>query len=328
MTLTYIRDPIFNDLEKRIAVMNVCKPSQPFEQRHPADCLSKLSIPTPYSNLIERIKYLLIKCLKSLREAWSCLYALCRTYDRIPQANPQLPFTSAVTRPPPLIPTKEKISTYPGDINNSLEAYHNIPMKQLTIHFPSNPQVDLHIYKRDLFASGAEVIVNAANTHLGGGGGIDGLIHRRGGPGYQREHQELQLQFQGRYTQGYAALIGSGDLSQRGIKKVIVVAAPDYRVEKDTHRIESQLYSCYYNSLCLAEEQGARSIALPSLGTGIFTFPKDRSAQISLRAVNDFLAYRQSSNLQIISIHFLPNEADINTLDYYKTACLGSLSFA
>jgi O-acetyl-ADP-ribose deacetylase (regulator of RNase III) len=171
---------------------------------------------------------------------------------------------------------------------------------------------------QDLFASEAQVIVNAANSHLGGGG-IDGLIHRRGGAIYREQHEKLQTVFKKKYPLGYASMIESGNLINNTIKnsnsedivspieKVIVVAGPQGETSSEK---ENQLYSCYYNALVLAHSKDIKSIAFPSVSTGIFSFPKDVAAAVSLRAIHDFINKHPETSLKTISIHFLKTEDD------------------
>lgn len=118
----------------------------------------------------------------------------------------------------------------------------------------------------------------------------------------------MQKQYRGKYTEGYAAIINSGSLKAKGIHHVIVVAGP--QGPRSNSQKENQLYSCYYNSLVLAHEQGKTSIAFPSISTGIYKFPKDRAAAISLKAVSDFIKQHPTSHLTQISIHFLGKESD------------------
>ena len=80
---------------------------------------------------------------------------------------------------------------------------------------------------------------------------------------------------------------------------------------------ETELYSCYFNALILTEEQKKKSIAFPSISTGIYGFPKERAAAISLKAICDFVEKFPNSSLKTISIHYLPNEP-IAELEMYR----------
>ena len=213
------------------------------------------------------------------------------------------------------------------------------PVDHLIMTWKEHKDVHITIRKQNIFESDAQVIVNAANTHLGGGVGIDGAIHTNGGESYATEHGKLRTGYKGAYPQGFAAIIPSGDLAEgpKAIQKVIVVAAPkgDSKATAEggdlllAHNKEDALYSCYLNSLLLAEEQGHTSIAFPSLGTGEFKYPVEEAAPIALKAIHDFLESRKNppfreANIKTISIHFLPTEEDEVTLQPYIDACSGS----
>jgi len=208
-----------------------------------------------------------------------------------------------------------KVHPYPGDLSQD-------EVKEITASFEGNdrlkiafknfPSFSVTIRNKDIFESQAKVIVNAANTHLGGGAGIDDAIHRKGGGSYKKAHRRLKDKYQGNYTPGFAELITSGEISGRyGIDSVIVVAGPQGPLTNQ--KKESQLYSCYFNSLVLAHSQKKTSIAFPSISTGIFNFPKDRAAAISLRALQDFISKHPDSQLKTISIHFLRGQHELKT---------------
>jgi len=183
---------------------------------------------------------------------------------------------------------------------------------KLEIKFPDRVNVDISIRREDIFNSKADIIVNAANTHLGGGGGIDGAIHKKGGIKYANEHKKLQELYNENYKKGYAALIGGGDIKDL---EIIVVAGPS---GKSTDTKKDQLYSCYCNSLLLAHLQNKKSIAFPSISTGIFGYPKEEAAKISLQAIHDFLEQYEKTSVKTISIHFTPEEYPEKSIDFYK----------
>jgi O-acetyl-ADP-ribose deacetylase (regulator of RNase III) len=227
---------------------------------------------------------------------------------------------------PPVVPDSPKfdatsievVENYTGDL--SFEQKKNLLVQfanddTLSITFEQAPNILVTIRKQDLFNSGAKVIVNAANTHLGGGGAIDGAIHKIGGPAYAKAHQDLRALYHGQYTQGYAAMISSGNLAaNNAIENVIVVAGPQGGT---TPKKENELYSCYYNSLKLADQAKKESLAFPSIGTGVFQFPPKRAAAISLKALYDFITEHPQTSVQRISIHFLPSEPR-EKLEMYK----------
>lgn len=205
----------------------------------------------------------------------------------------------------------ESVIPYPGDLVQPGFA----PKREgNSLQININPTFNVTIRNQDIFVSGANVIVNAANTHLGGGGGIDGLIHDRGGESYATAHRELQTKYNSSYVEGHASIIQSGMLKDKYvIERVIVVAGPQ---GESTQEKENQLYSCYYNSLLLAHSNMIKSIAFPAISTGIFGFPMDRAAHISLRAISDFIKYHPDSTVKTISIHFLSDDG----LGYYSEA--------
>jgi O-acetyl-ADP-ribose deacetylase (regulator of RNase III) len=226
---------------------------------------------------------------------------------------------------PKIIQTENSkiVRSYPGDLTeqekSNMEAVF-IDDNTLKIVFKQFPDFNVTIRRQDIFSSGAEVIVNAANSHLGGGGGIDGAIHAKGGKEYAEEHRELQKEYHANYVLGHAAGIGSGLLKEKyNIDNVIVVAGPqgDSNFEK-----ESQLYSCGYNSLDLADSQGRSRYASPSISTGIYGFPRDRAANIRLRGIYDFIVDHSDSPTKNISIHFLPSEPK-DFLEDYQKAIMG-----
>lgn len=222
------------------------------------------------------------------------------------------------------IPLKNEIAFFPGTLTPSEKIGLSsgfIDDHTLAILFQKYPEIAFTIRQQDLFLSGAQVIVNAANIRLEGGGGIDGAIHKNGGDEYARAHHELQTLYQGKYIEGHAAMISSGALkATHKIDNVIVVAGPrgpDINPDK-----EQALYSCYFNALALAAEQGKASIAFPSISTGIFQFPKNRAIAIALKAVKDFLDAYPETTLKTISIHHSPN-GPIADLELYLNELKG-----
>lgn len=132
----------------------------------------------------------------------------------------------------------------------------------------------LKLVEGDITTIVADAIVNAANAALRGGGGVDGAIHRAGGPSIMAECRRI-----GSCPTGSAVVTGAGDLPARF---VIHAAAPVWR---GGDRGEPELLaSAYERSFELAAERGAASIALPSLGTGAYGYPLDQAAPIALAA--------------------------------------------
>jgi O-acetyl-ADP-ribose deacetylase (regulator of RNase III) len=135
----------------------------------------------------------------------------------------------------------------------------------------------------DITEQETEAIVNAANSGLMGGGGVDGAIHRAGGPQILAECKEI-LARQGPLPTGRAVITSGGRLKAR---YVIHTVGP---VWSGGNRNEDELLrSAYRSSLALASERGIRSISFPSISTGIYSFPVDRAARLALREVRDFV---------------------------------------
>lgn len=146
----------------------------------------------------------------------------------------------------------------------------------------------LEVIEGDITKQNVDAIVNAANSSLLGGGGVDGAIHRAAGPALLETCRKI-----GGCPTGEARITPGFNLSARF---VIHTVGPVWwggdRNEDDL------LASCYRNSLALAEANGLRTIAFPSISTGAYGFPMDRAAQIAVREIRSHLS--QSSGLEKI----------------------------
>lgn len=148
----------------------------------------------------------------------------------------------------------------------------------------------IELHQGDITLQEVDAIVNAANSRLAGGGGVDGAIHRRGGP-------EIMRDTDSRYPDGCPT--GSAVISTGGklpAKHVIHAVGP---VWGGGQRGEADLLAnAYRRCLELAVEHGCRSIALPALSTGAYRFPMDQAARIALSTAIDFL--RQHGQPELI----------------------------
>ncbi len=141
------------------------------------------------------------------------------------------------------------------------------------------PSEKISIVPGDITKQKVDAIVNAANTTLLGGGGVDGALHRSAGPQLLAECRTLGgcPTGQARITEGY----------NLPAKWVIHTVGPVWRDGK--HREDELLASCYRNSLALAEQHGIKTIAFPAISTGAYGFPLERAARIAIREAREFL---------------------------------------
>src|SRR6187551_3762686 len=141
----------------------------------------------------------------------------------------------------------------------------------------------IELIKGDITRIKADAIVNAANSSLMGGGGVDGAIHRAGGAAILEECRKI-IAKQGSCKTGEAVITTAGNLPG---KFVIHTVGPVWNNGKKNE--EGLLASCYQNSLKLAVKHNLSSIALPNIGTGIYGYPKEQAAKIAINTVTKFL---------------------------------------
>jgi O-acetyl-ADP-ribose deacetylase (regulator of RNase III) len=137
----------------------------------------------------------------------------------------------------------------------------------------------------DITKEAVDAIVNAANGSLMGGGGVDGAIHRAGGPQIKKECEEIRAaQYPAGLPTGRAVITTAGKMAA---KHVIHTVGPVYGSGgADKARL---LADCYRNSLTLAAEQGIETVAFPAISAGIYGYPLDEAASVSSRAIEGFL---------------------------------------
>jgi len=128
-----------------------------------------------------------------------------------------------------------------------------------------------------------DAIVNAANSSLLGGGGVDGAIHRAGGPAILEECKKIRAK-QGGCDTGQAVITTAGNLPS---KFVVHTVGPIWSGGKRNE--EELLANAYRNSLRLAKEKGAKTIAFPNVSTGVYGFPKEKAAEIAMRVVREYI---------------------------------------
>lgn len=138
------------------------------------------------------------------------------------------------------------------------------------------------VLQSDITTVEVDAIVNAANTSLLGGGGVDGAIHRKGGKAILEECIAIRNK-QGGCETGEAVITTAGNLPA---KYVIHTVGPVWNGDKEEK--QQLLAKCYMNSLQLAEKYQLKTIAFPNISTGIYHFPKDKAAKIAFETVKNF----------------------------------------
>jgi len=172
------------------------------------------------------------------------------------------------------------------------------------ISHPKNNKIK--ILQGDITKMQVDAIVNAANSSLLGGGGVDGAIHRAGGKAILDECMKIREQ-QGVCAVGEAVITTAGNLPA---KFVIHTVGP---VWKNGQMGESELLAnAYRNSLQLAVDHKIESIAFPNISTGVYHFPKDKAAQIAISTVLNFLE-SEASIKEVIFVCF-----DAENFELYK----------
>lgn len=140
--------------------------------------------------------------------------------------------------------------------------------------------VELVLVRGDITEQEVDAVVNAANSSLLGGGGVDGAIHRKGGPAILAACRELRASRYGKgLATGQAVATTGGNLAARW---VIHTVGPVWSAQHDRSEL---LASCYRESLRVADELGARTVAFPAISTGIFGWPIDDGARIAIETV-------------------------------------------
>jgi O-acetyl-ADP-ribose deacetylase (regulator of RNase III) len=158
----------------------------------------------------------------------------------------------------------------------------------------------------DITAQEVDAIVNAANASLLGGGGVDGAIHRRGGPAILEECRRI---ISDRYPDGlptgHAVATTGGNLPARW---VIHTVGPVYAKREDRSHL---LAGCHARSLAIADELGARTVAFPAISTGVYGYPVELAAPVAIDAVLHAAA-------NVDEVRFVLYDAD--THDAFRTA--------
>ena len=170
-------------------------------------------------------------------------------------------------------------------------------------------QAKLRIIQGDITRQATDAIVNAANSSLMGGGGVDGAIHRAGGLTILEECKQIVAR-QGRLPTGKAVITTGGNLKA---KYVIHTVGPIWH---GGNKGEPELLaSAYQQSLKIAAEKNINSLSFPSISTGAYGYPVDQASEIALDAVITFLSQSTTSLREVVFVLF-----DSRTLGVYSSA--------
>lgn len=164
----------------------------------------------------------------------------------------------------------------------------------------------------DITKEAVDVIVNAANGTLMGGGGVDGAIHRAGGPAILEQCREIRrVKFPDGLPTGQAVVTTAGRMPA---KHVIHTVGPVYGRGGEA---KSQLLAaCYANSLALAVENGLRSIAFPAISTGVYGYPMNEAAIVSSTTIEQYLQGEETIE-EVRLLFFAPSDAEV-FLEYQR----------
>ena len=158
----------------------------------------------------------------------------------------------------------------------------------------------LSLVQGDITVQEVDGIVNAANSQLAGGGGVDGAIHRAGGPKIMAECRKI-----GGCPTGQAVITTSGNLPA---KKVIHTVGPIYGRRSNSAEL---LSSCYANSIRLAQEHGLRSLAFPSISTGVYGYPVDEAAEVAIGTIIRELKKHPQAFDEVRMVLFSKDDLDV-----------------
>ncbi len=138
----------------------------------------------------------------------------------------------------------------------------------------------------DITKEDVDAIVNAANSTLMGGGGVDGAIHRAGGAEILKQCKEIRrTQYPQGLPTGEAVITSAGKMAARYVIHTVGPVFGGGGKEK-----ADQLAACYRNSLALASKKGLKTVAFPAISTGVYGYPLDQAAQVCSKAIQDSLA--------------------------------------
>ncbi len=160
----------------------------------------------------------------------------------------------------------------------------------------------LALAQGDITKLPVDAMGNAANSQLGGGGGVDGAIHRAGGPSILRELDQIRARTGGCPT-GSAVVTSAGNLPARFVLHAV---GPVYRDGR--HGEPELLAACYRTCLELAEQRGCQTVSFPSISTGVYGYPVEEAAEVAIGSICEFLR-RPGCSIQRVTLVLFGAEA-------------------
>jgi O-acetyl-ADP-ribose deacetylase len=175
----------------------------------------------------------------------------------------------------------------------------------MDLQFPNGKM--LRLVRGDITVIRVDAIVNAANSGLHGGGGVDGAIHRAGGPAIMKDLDEIRAR-QGGCPTGSAVATGAGALPAQYVFHAV---GPIYGDGK--HREEELLRSCYETCLALGEDRGVRTISFPAISAGAYGYPMREAARIALAATTAHLARHETGIREVLFVLATTEAYDVHS---------------
>lgn len=164
----------------------------------------------------------------------------------------------------------------------------------------------IKVKRGDITTEKVDAVVNAANSTLLGGGGVDGAIHRRGGSAILEECREIRkTKYPDGLPAGEAVMTTGGEMPA---KYVIHTVGPIWHGGKKGE--EEKLKDCYQNSLKVAVDNQCKTIAFPAISTGVYGYPRELAAKVSSKAAKDFLEEHKEIE-KVIFVFFSEDDMEI-----------------
>lgn len=186
--------------------------------------------------------------------------------------------------------------------------FNKLFIKNLNKMAKPNPKIE--VIQGDITSMQVDVIVNAANSQLKGGGGVDGAIHRKGGPTLLQQCRTY-VEKNGKLPAGEVMHTDGGNLN---VQFIFHTVGPIWK--GGTHNEAQELANCYHNALQLAETMQLKTIAFPNISTGVYCYPKPDAASIAMHTVDKFL--KNASSIEKVYLVCFDDENYRLTLKHFE----------